>query len=356
MNLETKARKPIPSACLLEFTSLASILLSSSLSVKDAMDILGKTAQRADVRDLAARLSRGMELGQSFRESLEACGRLPPVYAGLVRIGEKTGELSKAYARLAEYLSEGKKLRDGLSGAMVYPALILGIGVVGGAAVSVFALPKLREIFSELGGSAMASVDKSLSAGTSLIAAFTLCLALAVLAFVALRAAMRGNPALALKADAIAYRLPLIGRIVQSRALLDFCFAMESMTSGGLPLDEALGEAAKASANAYFSASLSRVRETVRKGSSLSAACAASGAFPPYLVQWLSVGERTGRPQEVFGQLRAYYQSMAERRAKTFMSLIEPGVTLLVGAGVIAIVFIFVIPLFNAMGSIMTAQ
>jgi type II secretory pathway component PulF len=349
-------KKSISSPCLLEFTTLMSILLKSSLSVKDAMDIMEKTAERADVRALAARLSAGMERGQSFREALDGCGRLPPVYSGLVRIGEKTGELSKAYERLADYLSEGKKLRDGLSGALVYPIIILAVGLVGGAGVSIFALPKLREIFNELGGTAMANIDKTLSSGISAISSFTAFVALAALAFVALAFAKRKNAALALKVDEIAYRLPFIGKIVQSRCLLDFSFAMESMTAGGIPLDEALGEAAKAAANAFFSASLSRARETVRKGSSLSAACAAVGSFPPYLVQWLSVGERTGRPQDVFGRLRSYYQSMSERRVKVFMSLIEPGVTLLIGAFVIILVFIFVIPLFNAMGSIMTVQ
>jgi type II secretory pathway component PulF len=352
-----KNGKPAVSrACLLEFTTLMSILLSSSLSVKDAVDIMGKTAERADVRDFAARLSAGMERGLSFREALDGCGRLPPVYSGLVRIGEKTGELSKAYERLAQYLSDGKKLRDSLSGAMVYPIIILAVGIVGGAAVSIFALPKMREIFTELGGTAMASLDKALGAGISAMSAFTAFAALAAAAFIAIFIAKKSNPDLAHKVDEITYRLPLVGRIVQSRCLLDFSFAMEAMTSGGIPLDEALGEAAKASANAFFSASLSKARETVRKGSSLSAACAAIGAFPPYLVQWLSVGERTGKPQEIFGRLRVYYQAMAERRTKTFMALIEPGVTLLIGAGVIIIVFMFVIPLFNAMGSIMTVQ
>lgn len=351
-----QGRKGVSRACLLEFTSLTAILLKSSLSVQDAMDIMGKTAERADVRALSASLSAGMERGRSFRDAIESCAELPPVYAGLVRIGEKTGELSKAYERLAEYLSEGKKLRDSLSGAMVYPIIILAVGLVGGAAVSIFALPKMREIFTELGGTAMANLDKSLNAGIAAMTAFTAIVALAAAAFVALRFAKKRDPGIALRADEAAYRLPVVGNIVRSRCLLDFAFAMESMTSGGIPLDEALGEAAKASANAYFSASLSRARETVRKGSSLSAACAAVGAFPPYLVQWLSVGERTGKPQEIFGRLRSYYQAMAERRTRTFMALIEPGVTLLIGAGVIIIVFMFVIPLFNAMGSIMTVQ
>jgi type II secretory pathway component PulF len=74
------------------------------------------------------------------------------------------------------------------------------------------------------------------------------------------------------------------------------------------------------------------------------------------MTQWLAVGERTGKPQEIFGRLRAYYQAMVDKRAKAMMALIEPGASILIGAAVLYMVFTFVIPLFKAMGSLISVQ
>jgi len=92
----------------------------------------------------------------------------------------------------------------------------------------------------------------------------------------------------------------------------------------------------------------------VRKGAALSAAIVASGAFKPYLAQWVAVGERTGRVAEVFSQLRAYYQGQSEKQTKRFIQLIEPAMTIILGVGIMILIFTFVVPLFQSMGSMLT--
>jgi type IV pilus assembly protein PilC len=333
-----------------------SILLMASLSLKDAVEISASGSGRPQLRRLAEKLRRGMERGRSFLDALSDCARLPPVYSGLVRVGEKTGELSKAYERLAHYLAERKRLADSLSGAMLYPILILLVTVMGGGAVCLYALPKLRSIFMELGGTAAAGLDRSLDAGAG--AALCAMASCAVLALASGLAAVlrRQSPSFAMRLDKLAYRLPFLGTSVRSRNLLDFCFAMESMVSGGVPIDEALREASLASANAYFSASLISLRDLARSGRPLSEACRSLPAFPAQMAQWIAVGERTGNPREIFGRLREYYQAIAERRAKAAMALIEPAASLLIGACVLFMLFTFVIPLFKAMGSLVSLR
>jgi type IV pilus assembly protein PilC len=333
-----------------------SILLKASLSLKDAVEICASGSQRPQLRRLAEKLRDGMERGRSFLEALSSCARLPPVYSGLVRVGEKTGELSKAYERLAHYLAERKRLADSLSGAMLYPILILLVTVMGGGAVCLYALPKLRSIFMELGGAAAAGLERSLDAGAgAALWAMASCAAVALAAGLAF-ILRRQNPWFAMRLDKAAYHLPFFGTSVQSRRLLDFCFAMESMVSGGVPIDEALREASLASTNAYFSASLLSLRDLARSGRPLSQACRSLPAFPSQMAQWIGVGERTGKPQEIFGRLREYYQAIAERRAKAAMALIEPAASLLIGACVLFMLFSFVIPLFKAMGSMVSLQ
>lgn len=345
--------KRINRICLHELTSLLSMLLSSSLSVRDALSIVKQVAEREDVRILARRILDRIDRGASFHEAIIMEAKdIPPVYKGLVRIGERTGELSEVYKRLTSFLDEQKKIRDTFSGAMIYPIIIL-VAVVGGMiGLSIFALPKLLALFSELGGSARDSIAHSLRNAKIISYTTGAVFAIAIAAYYLLAHERKKNKSFALKIDKLVIRLPIVGDIFIMRSMLDFAFAMESLTQGGIPLDEALTEASEAVSNSFISDGVLQVRESVRKGSALSSACSASGAFKPYVCQWIAVGERTGKVAEVFSQLRAYYQSLSEKRTKAFIQLIEPVMTILLGIGVLILIFLFVIPIFSSMGSL----
>ncbi len=346
------AQKAIPRRTLEEFTSLVSALLAASLSLKDALDIAVQTASRRDVRELAAALSERIGKGSSFSAALEAQGRLPPVYSGLVAVGERTASLPACMGRLEAFLRESKEIRDAAGGAMVYPLIVLSTAAIGMSAVSIFALPKLRTVFSELGAAAAAGFSARLNSASLAMGILTALLLGGVAAGLILSIARRSSKSAALAIDRAVLGLPLIGRAVAESCMLDFAFAMESLCAGGFPLDAAIPEAARTARNAYFESRALAVREELRKGASLSQAMSRSRVFPAFAAQWVAVGERTGEVASVFGQLRGFYAGLAKRRAQAFTRLIEPAMSVAIGLVVVFLITNFVIPLFEAMGSL----
>jgi type II secretory pathway component PulF len=347
-----RARKTIPLSILAEFTSLLSSLLSAKLSLKDALDIASQTSVRRSVKALATSLSERIGKGAAFSAALDAEGRLPPVYSGLVAVGERTASLPACMERLDGYLRDSKEMRDALGGALVYPAIVLTAATAGIAGVAAYAMPKMREIFAELGGEASERLSTSLASGAVIAAVLAgIFLALVVGAVTALILRARGGkPALAI--DKALISLPLAGTFAAEQCMLDFSFAMESLTGGGIPLDAAIPEAAKASRNAFFSSEALAVRDELRKGAALSQAMAASPAFPAYAAQWVAVGERTGEVALVFGRLKSFYSARTKGRTQLAMRIVEPGLSVLLGAILIFIIFTFVLPIFEMMGSL----
>ncbi|OHD18559.1 MAG: hypothetical protein A2Y38_22755 [Spirochaetes bacterium GWB1_59_5] len=348
----TKRRRS--SADITEFTSIVATLLSSSLGVRDALAIVRNVAERPGVVDLASRLSARLEKGQEFSAAIAVEGEgLPPIYLSLVKIGERTGDLAKSFSRLDEYMADKRKVRQALIGSLMYPAVILCVLVIGVIGVSVYVLPRLTLIFSALGGSATEAVASSMARASAVFGAFAWILGLSAAAIVALVTLRKTNAAAKASIDAVMLKIPIIGRYFVDAQTLDFAFAMEALTNAGIPLDEALGEAAMAATNAAFAGCIARGRDNVRRGKPLSEAFAAETSFPRHVVQWLAVGERTGRVSEIFTNIRLFYQKAVSMWTSRFVGLVEPAVSVIVGVVIVSIVMLFILPLFTAYGSVL---
>lgn len=140
---------------LVEFSSIMSSLLTAALSVRDALLMLQSIARKKKMRDLAGRLVSRIDRGESFADAAACEGKgFPPLVLALIRIGERTGDLSRSFERIWYYAENRRKLVSALSNAMSYPVLVLTVMVFGSLGVGAYALPRLKDMFAGMGGAA----------------------------------------------------------------------------------------------------------------------------------------------------------------------------------------------------------
>jgi type IV pilus assembly protein PilC len=128
---------------------------------------------------------------------------------------------------------------------------------------------------------------------------------------------------------------------------------METLVGGGFSVEDALVEAAAVVSNRWLRAGILRARERVLKGEPLSRAIEAESDLSVRLVRWVGISERSGSVQEVFRQLRLYYEGESEKWSERVMSLAEPALILVVGAMIVALVLMFVVPMFSLYGGVL---
>jgi len=339
---------------LSEVTDILALMLASGLSLKDSLEIAQGIFDRGESNALIARLLGRLRKGSSFADALEASGvGIPPFYSGMVRIGERIGTLDQVLARLSSFLKEEKALRERFSSALIYPCIVLGVAAACAVFIVAFLFPRLEEIFSDL-GPAMGGNVRNIMGGmrVALLIAGFIALALGA-AIAALTLARRKEGRKALRVDSLVLSVPLVSRFLVRREILNFAFAMEALTSAGVSVEEALSEGSGALTNRALKRAALDVRDRLLKGEKLSAAFAASPAFPERIARWMGVGERIGHVEKVFGQLRAYYQQEVEKWISRIMALIEP--VLIVGLGIVIILFVvfFIVPIFSLYGNVM---
>jgi type II secretory pathway component PulF len=335
-----------------ELTDLLAMMLGSGLSLKDSLEVAQTVSSRGPGGRLVGLLLERIRKGGSFASALEAAGNsFPSVYRGMVKIGERIGSLEQVFTRLSAYLTDEKKLRERLSGALLYPCIVLGMAAASAVLIVTVLFPRMRDIFSQLGPGMSGNIDALMGSLTLSITVIGIVLALAVSLLIGVLRARKKGGQLGVRIDAFFLRVPLLRTFLMQRELLNFSFAMETLTTAGVSVEEALQEGAGTVGNNALREDILSLREKVMKGEHLSAAFSQSRVFPARVARWVGIGERVGHVEKVFGQLRAHYQQEVEKWLNRFMSLIEPAIIVVLGILIALFVVFFIVPIFSLYGN-----
>jgi len=336
-----------------EFTSMAAILLPAGLTLRDALTVLAESSDSKEARRFSQGILARIDSGVPFVEAVRDSGaEAPAIWTGLARAGERTGSLDAVMPRLAAWLESGREACEKTAGALVYPAIVLSMAVLGMLGLAFWALPRLGAMFAEFGSGGPELSGRLEAAGVSVALVLSFLGALA-LAWPFVAAARKRNEAFGARFDALLLSVPLLGSLLADRAVFAFAFAMETLVSGGLPLDEALRESAGAVGNLAVARDVLILRDRVRSGASLSKAFRETKRLPRRLGTWFAIGERSGAPEAVFARVRALYERKTARTLERLVALAEPAIILAVGVAMIAMVLLFIVPLFTAYGSLL---
>jgi type II secretory pathway component PulF len=350
VDLPVKELKP---AIVLEFTQILATLMANGLQLKDALSIARRVGS-ASIGPIFRHVEEQVGKGDSLYDSLSGWrGSFSPLYLGLVRIGQKTGDLASIFQRLGEYLASRQAMRTKMVNSLVYPLFVLGVAVVGIVLLATVILPKLTGMIGSLNPQAAAAYRRNI--GTFRVGAGVatgLIGAAGALAWASLRLRSR-NADWARRFDAALLKIPVIKAFSRCSFGLNFSFAMETLLTSGYSLDDALAESSFVVGNLSFRAGLTSARESVIKGRPLSAALLDERIFPQMLTGWMAVGEGANDLVKSFSQVKAFYQKETDTLYSRFMNLAEPALIVTVGGILIVLILTFITPIFTMLGNLL---
>lgn len=134
---------------------------------------------------------------------------------------------------------------------------------------------------------------------------------------------------------------------LSSQALSALCLELALLLHAGVGTGDGLSLMAQEEAEPSTKALLADMAGRVDEGSTLAAACRATGRFPDYVCGLVEVGERSGRAEEALRALARYYEDRVRMDRRLRSALLYPAVLLLTMLTVIVVLLVKVLPLFN---------
>lgn len=317
---------------LIDFCFHVEQLLTAGIPLIEAIEDLAENGEgrhwRARCRRIATALAAGLPLSDALQT--EAAG-IDPVFTGVIRAGELSGQLPETLKRLGTTLRQEETLAAGTRKLLLYPA-VAGTLVLGTAAFLMFFLvPQIRTFLGET-GLPLPLHTRLLFATADLLAGYwPWLLAFPALLLPALHLAIRHSPDLARLRDSWLLKLPLTGGIYRKLLVTRQAELLALLYTTGIPLLEALAALQPTTRNRIVGAALADIHRSVEQGSTLADAFARHAIYPPLLVRMLQIGERTGRLDQTLNNIARRYEGEAADALAAVQTLIEPALTLIIG-------------------------
>lgn len=331
---------------IVTFTRQLSTMVTAGLSLTQSLTILQEQTKPA-LAAMIDKLLQDVEGGTTFAKALERHPKqFSRIYIQLVRAGETAGVLDQVLLRLAENLEKNKEFRAKTQGALIYPIIVIIAMLAVAAIMMIFVVPKLTEMYKDFGAD-LPLVTQILIDVSNFFVNFWWLVALFLVgggfAFQRWYKTEAGER----RVNKWLLKLPLYGELRKKVILTEFSRTLSLLLTAGISLLQALEVSADAINLILYREALEESYKKVEKGIPLARTLQDKDLFPPILTQMVSVGEETGKLDEVLMKISNYFQSESEQAIKNLTTAIEPMIMIVLGLGVGFMVFAIVMPIYT---------
>lgn len=343
----TPARHRVPPRILAYMSRQLADLLTGGLSLFNALSLLAQQTEHKALRGVIADVANSVREGQPFSESL---ARHPavfsPLYLNMVRAGEAGGGLDAVLVRLADLLEGESELKSRVASALIYPMVVLCIGLASILFLLVYVVPRLMVLFVETGQLLPLPTRILLAISGALTQGWWLWL-LGIAGGAWMLRTFRRSPSGQAMLDRLVLRLPLAGVLSRKLQTARFTRNLGVMVGQGVSMMQALEVANSTMSNVALRQAIDGVSEAVRGGENLANALTATGEFSPFVTNMVAVGEESGTLETALLKVAGSYEREADRALKAFTTMLEPLLIVLVGLVVMFIVISILLPIFQ---------
>lgn len=314
------------------FVENLGVMLKAGIAISRCLQILQKQTNNKKFRTILTDVASQVEQGKSLGEALEKFPRIfPNIVISMVKVGELSGNLQKSLEYLSIQLHREADLKSKVRGAMIYPSVIVGAMIIIGILMSIFVLPSLTSIFTEMNATLPPTTRfviwfADFMSGHSVLAIGGM-IGIIVVFIMAYRT-YTGKRAF----DIFCLHLFVVDTVVKKVNLATFARILSSLLKSGIPIVQALEVSSESLANIPYKEMVKKAADNVRLGKPLAECLGKDETLFPFLVvQMIAVGEESGSVQEILGQLAEHYEEEVDNTLKNLSSVIEPLLILVIG-------------------------
>jgi type IV pilus assembly protein PilC len=339
-------RRNISTERFLLFNQELLALVKAGLPIIQSFDIMLERQKNATFRDVLTEIRDKIKSGVALSDAFASYGDLfPPIYSTSLRAGERSGDLEGVLRRFLKYQKMIVTLRKRVTGALIYPAILILLSSVMVFIMLTVVIPKFTEFF--------AGFDAQLPAFTRLMISIAMFLRTNLLLVIGGTAGaifvFRQWVSTAGRTvwDRFKLRVPLVGGILHRFAVLQFTQSLGTLLGGGTPMVPALEIASQSITNQAVSSKVLGIVHNVREGEPLWRSLDSTGVIGDLAVEMIKVGESTGALTEMLANVGEFYDEEIESRLARMVAAIEPLILVFMGLVIAVLLYAFYLPLFQ---------
>ncbi len=338
---------------LVAFSRQFATMIDAGLSVLKCLDILQKQTKDQLLREALAAVRKDVHGGASLTEALAKHPRVfTKLYVNMVRAAETGGILDQVLDRLATFLEKEMEMRNKVKSAMMYPSIVLVFAILVMTGMMWFVLPRFKSIFIDMGIQQLPPITAFMLGVSDFTKQNWLVVLGAIVGAIAGYILYSRTESGAMQIDRLKLKVPIFGDIILKVAISRFARTFGTLVAAGVPVLRALEITSDTAGNRAVAQVITQSCTSVKEGEKISDPMQGSTLFPLMVTQMISVGEETGRLDQMLIKVSDFYDSEVDSTLKGLASLLEPVMIIFIGVLVGMIAVSVIAPIYSIVGNV----
>ncbi len=349
--LDTEFFEHLSSVDIVFFVRNLATTTKAGLSLVESFDILIKDTKKKLVKKILLGVQSMIKNGQTLSFAFTRYENLfPPIFIGMIKAGEVSGQLDKTLAELARFLSKEYSLRSKVKSALTYPIILLSASAVVVFLMMVLVLPKLTKSFAS-SGVALPLITKIFLFISNILTYSFILDGIVIIGliwfFIYFGRTKMGKRFFFY----VISHTPVASDLVKKIAVVHFARTFGNLIGSGLSAVESLKISAQSVNNQKYTEAIEKVIEDIKNGIPISVSLAKFPAlFPSLFISLMSVGERTGTLEEILVTFSDFYEEEVDNTLKELTAFLEPVLLLIMGLMIGSIALAIILPIYQIVG------
>ncbi|GKV54426.1 secretion system protein [Sporosarcina sp. NCCP-2222] len=339
--------RPVKRTQFIMFLRQFSTLLRAGVTIVESIRILSLQVEGKQFQKILIAIGDDLRGGGSLSAALAKHPKaFEPLVINMIEAGEMSGTVDDSLDRLADHYEKAHRLKQKVLSALSYPIVvgIVAIGVV--IFLLTFVVPMFVDLFDSVGGE-LPWLTKFVLQASDFMVDYWYLFFLFVAAIVVTVMMMRSNRNGKFMLDTLLLRMPIFGDIVKKSSLATLTRTLSSLFSSSVPILQSLSMTERIVENEVVSRVVSKSRESLQRGGSLTEPMLGHWAFPPLIPHMIAIGEQTGSLDTMLAKVADFYEKEVDAATDRLKALIEPLMIVLLAGLVGTIVLSILLPMFS---------
>jgi len=332
---------------LIIFTRQLATLLDAGIPINNSLSILSQQIDNKALAQICQRIKSDIEGGLTLTEVLKRHPKIfDSTYQAMVEAGEAGGMVAESLERLATLSEINYDRKTKVKSAVTYPAILVLAAIFGIGFLVLFVFPLFAKIFSRA-KIPLPLPTRVLIFVSTFVQKNWLFIFAGILVFVFLLTRYIKTKSGRWKFDSLKLRLPIFGSLFRKASMLAFAHTFGALNRTGIPIVKGLELVSRVVGNVVIRKAVEEAKERISEGQSISQPFKNSGQFPPMVVHMLSVGEESGRMDDMLKKITEYYDRDLDYTISKLTTSLEPILIAVMGFVVAFMYLSLILPMFQ---------
>ena len=320
------------------------VMTDAGIAINDTLEDVAENTENKALKEIYSKMQNDINAGMSMYDALKPyADEFGHVALAMTNLGERTGNISESYHKLADILENIRDNTTKFKKAIRTPLITLAAMAIAFTILIMVVVPKFKAIFEEFKAELPIPTQILLKLEWAFSNYGLYILIAMFLGYMTVKFMYKNNEDFKLSVDRLLIhpRFYLINKAIFLSTMHKYNLVFAELVRSGIPVSEALETAVGMVDNLAIKEQLITVNANIGRGMSLAEAFELTRLYQNMLLQMIKAGEASGQLDAMLGKVTDYYDMEFQNLIDNLAAYIEPimlffiaGLVLLMALGI----------------------